>query len=293
MTEKLKQGGASWHKARAPRVTASSAGAILNVDAFRNRDDVMRRMVRDWHNAPSEFDGNVATQHGNFHEAGARVEYEMETEAVVETCGFFVREDWAGASPDGLIGDDGLIEIKCPFSKRKDEHPTFKTLREQPGYYAQVMFQLWVTDRQWCDFYQWAPGGTRLERVKIDQEWLDWALPALKQFHAEYLDTRDGPTAQEHLEPKRKIVDTPEAHKMVREYDELVVAIEMAEDRKKELLAEMVQVAGDRNALFAGRNLTRVDRVGGISYAKAIKKYAPEADLEPFRGQPSSYWVMK
>jgi len=52
----------------------------------------------------------------------------------------------------------------------------------------------------------------------------------------------------------------------------------------------MVRLAGDRDAIFGGRKLTLVKRVGSVSYAKAIAKYAPGADLEPFRGTASSSW---
>jgi hypothetical protein len=55
----------------------------------------------------------------------------------------------------------------------------------------------------------------------------------------------------------------------------------------------MVRIAGERNAVFAGRNLTKTERAGAVSYAKALAKYAPDADLEPFRGKPSSYWGLK
>jgi len=49
-------------------------------------------------------------------------------------------------------------------------------------------------------------------------------------------------------------------------------------------------MCGDKSAVVAGRNVTKVDRKGSVSYAKALAEYAPDADLEPFRGNPSTSW---
>ena len=280
-----------WFEARKGRITASSVGAILGHAPYATRDDVMRRMVREYHGAPEEFEGNIATEYGTRNEVGALTEYIMETGNEVEQIGFVTREDWAGCSPDGLIGEDGGLEIKCPFGLRKDEAPAFKTLKEQPHYYDQVQFSLWVTGRKWWDFYQWSPNGTMLERVEVDELWQGFSLPHLRQFHAEYVDERKTPDV--HLEPKRPIIDTPEARRIMAEYDQICEALDRAEERKKELLSNMAVIAMDRNVVFAGRKLTKTEKAGAIAYAKAVKALLPDADLEPYRGKPSSYWGVK
>ena len=88
-------------------------------------------------------------------------------------------------------------------------------------------------------------------------------------------------------------MDTLEAARIVAEYDQLAEAIENAEARKKELLAEMVRLSGDRDAVFAGRNLTKISKAGAVSYAKAVAELLPGADLEKWRGKPSTYWALK
>jgi len=286
----MEQRTPEWHAARVGRVTASVAGAILGVAPYATRADILRRMVREYHKAAPEFTGNIATDYGTNHEAGALAEYQMESGNGVTLVGFVPFEDWLGASPDGVIDEYSLVEIKCPFGKRKDEHPEFKGIADQPHYYAQVQVQLLCTGIGSADFYQWAPGGTKLERVEYDREWIASNLPRLKQFHAEYLDALDDPA--EHLAPRRAEVDTLEAHRMVREWDELATAIELATARKKDLLDEMQAMAGGRDSIFAGRKLTKVERAGAVSYAQAIKKYAPDADLDPFRGKPSEFWKL-
>jgi putative phage-type endonuclease len=287
----MEQRTEEWHAARKGRITASSVGAILNHAPYADRDDVMRRMVREHHGSANEFEGNIATEYGTRNEAGALAEYVMETGNAVEAVGFITREDWAGCSPDGLIGEHGGLEIKCPFGLRKDEVPAFKTLEDQPHYYDQVQFSMWVTGRKFWHFYQWSPRGSCLKSVDMSEDWQDENLPKLRQFYAEYLAERDEPAI--HLEPKRQIIDTPEAHRIAAEYDQICEAIENAEARKKELLEEMVRVAGQKDAIFAGRKLTKIEKAGAVAYAKAVKALMPNADLEPYRGKPSSYWVVK
>ena len=286
----MEQRTPEWHAARRGRVTASMVGAILGHSPHMNRDDAMRRMVRDWHGAEPEFTGNVATEHGTFHEAGALAEYQMETGNAVEAVGFVTRDEWAGCSPDGLIGLVGGVEIKCPFGKRKmKKGEMFKTLEEQPHYYDQVQFSLWVCERAWWDFFQWSPTGWfDLERVTPDAKWRSRNLPKLQDFWEEFGVEREMPGP--HLEPKRAIVDTPEAARLVSEYDDLTEAIERAQERRKEVMDMIVGLSGERDALVAGRKLTKIEKAGAVSYAKALKAYAPDADLEPFRGKPSSHW---
>jgi len=284
----MEQRSAEWFEARRGMVTASAVGGILGNSPYQKRADVLRAMVRSYHGAESEWGSNIATEYGTRNEYGALVEFEMETGLTVQAVGFITREDWAGCSPDGLLSDHAGLEIKCPFGKRNDENPKFKTLREQPHYYDQVQFSLWVTDRMSWLFYQWSPGGAVLEPVSVDQVWQDENLPKLRQFYAEYLDAVKTP--DDYLEPLRVEVDTFEAQRIVAEYDQLSEAIDNATSRKKELLAEMVRLSGDRDAIFGGRKLTLVKRAGSVSYAKAIAKYAPDADLEPYRGKASEGW---
>ena len=283
----MEQRSPEWHQARRKRVTASMVGAILGHSPNLTRAGAMRRMVRDANGAEPEFTGNIATEYGVNNEAGAIAEYTMETWNVVQPCGFITREDWAGCSPDGLIGDDGGLEAKCPFGKRKEGD--LVPLADQPHYYDQVQFSLWVTGRKFWHFYQWTAHQTKLECVLPDQAWLDENLPKLRQFYAEFLAENPAP----HLEAKRIEVDTLEAARIVAEYDQLAEAIENAEARKKELLGEMVRLSGDRDAVFAGRNLTKISKAGAVSYAKAVAELLPGADLEKWRGKPSEFWMLK
>jgi len=286
----MKQRSPEWFAARRSRITASMVGAILGVAPYMTRADAKRAMVREALGEEREFTGNIATEYGTNNEAGALIDYRLETTHEVEELAFIAKEDWAGASPDGLVGKKGGVEIKCPYGLRKAESPVpFKTLADQPHYYAQVQFTLWITGREWWHFFQWCPAGTKLELVKPDTDWQDENLPKLRQFHAEYLyELKNNP--DEYRAPKRAVIDTPEAHKMVAELDELNEAIALATERKKDLLDSMVSMAGGKNADFAGRKLTQVSREGSVSFARVVKEHCADVDLEPYRGKASRYW---
>ena len=288
----MEQRSKEWFGARIGRVTGSNVGAILGCDPNRGQDDVMRAMVRAAHGAEPEFIGNVATEYGTFHEAGARAEFEMEHGLAVRNAGFVKHDDWLGASPDGYIDSrDALIEIKCPYSLRQAERPvSFKSIFEDlPHYYAQIQIQLYVTGRQGCYFYQWCPADTNLEVVQRDDAWLEEVLPELRAFWLRYRhEVEHNP--QEHLEPKRKQINTLEAERLVAEYDELADAADHAKERMAEIKHRLIHMAGEQNAEVCGRKLSKVEKAGSVSYAKVVKDHLPDVDLEPYRGKPQVSW---
>lgn len=285
----MEQRSPEWFQARRGRVTGSQVGGLLGLSPHISEGDAFRALVRSAHGMESEFKGNVATEYGTFHESGALAEYQMETGNTVDPVGFVAHGDWLGASPDGLVGDFGLIEIKCPFGQRDKKPPVFKSIDEQPHYYAQIQVQLYCTGNKWCDFYQWSPHGTKLERVDANQDWIAENLPRLHDLWKAAMNADPA----EYEGEKRAEYDTPETAKLIAEYDELSEAIENATVRKKDILARMVQIAGEKDAIIAGRKLTLVERAGAVSYAKALAKYAPDADLEPYRGKPSKGWQLR
>lgn len=278
-----------WFAARKGRLTASMAGAALGLAPYQSEDDCMRALVRSMHGMSSEFEGNIATEYGTNMESHALVAFEMETGLTTWGAGFVPYAEWSGASPDRYIGNESLLEIKCPFGLRNETSPQFKTLEDQPHYYAQIQLQLFITGRSDCYFWQWSQHGHKLEHVTYDGGWINENLPKLKDFW----DRAKAADPADFEGPKRKVIDTPEAVKLVAEYDELSEAIENAAARKKDILERLVDLSGQKNAVVSGRNLTLVQRKGSVSYAKALAKYAPDADLEPFRGKPSEGWQLK
>lgn len=280
-----------WHAQRIGRVTGSVAGAILGLSPYMTRDDVMRAMVRAAKGAPSEFTGNVATQWGTAMEPMAIAEFEMTYGEAVEAMPFVPYDDWLGASPDGKVSDGKGIEVKCPYGIRNDDPPAFKPLSDQPHYAAQCQIEMLCCGWDSLWFYQWTPHGEHRVLVHRDDDWLNANLPRLKQFHAEYLSELEAP--EDHLAPLRVVIDTPDAAKMIAEYDQLSEAISLAEERKKDLLAEMVAAAGSRDALIGGRKLTLTKKAGSVSYKSALDHYAPGVNVAAFRGKASESWGLK
>lgn len=285
----MEQRTAEWYQARKGRVTGSSVGAILGVSPWQTEDDVLRRMVREYHGAPSEWNGNVATEYGTLNEPIALQEYQNVSGNIVEECGFFTFDDWLGASPDGLIDDDGLVEIKCPYGLRNKENPEFKSILDQPHYYAQIQIQLLCSNREWCDFWQWSKHGYKKELVARSQTWLDENIPRLYGFYVRYLSELDNP---DHLEPLRQNVETLASKKLIDEYFQLKEVSDNASARMKELMWEIVDLCGEKDSIVCGHNLTRVERKGSVQYAKIVKEKLPELDVEEWRGKSSEFWKL-
>jgi len=275
---------------RKGRITGSNVGAILGLSPHTTRADVMRRMCREWQDMPSEFEGNIATEYGTFSEKLALLDLKSRHHIYAKECGFIVDQelDWLGASPDGLIGDDAVLEIKCPYSLRDKKDGIFKTIAEQMHYYAQVQIEMFVTNRRKAYFYQWCKYHDVLEIVYCDYKWIDENVPLLSKFYDEYLIEREKP-----VEELRKNLSTKHTKKLVDEYDELSNAIDFSTARKKEILEELSTLSGNKNAEIWGHKLTKVTREGSISYAKVVKDHCKDVDLEPYKGSPTEYWMLR
>lgn len=289
------QGTPEWHAARQGRITGSRVGAILGLSPWQKPSDVLRAMVREYHGAHSEFLGSVATEHGKQNEQRAMLAFMRETGLSVEKTGFHPYGDRMGASPDGLTSDGGVLELKVPYGLRNGGD--FKPLKDQPHYFCQVQLEMLSTGRTHAHFAQYiAPKGDPLapdyvpeqlhvERIEADPKWIDKHLPEISAFYELYLSELDNP---DHLEPLRVQVDTPETGILLTELDEIRTRKKADEAREKELLAELVKMAGEKDASIHGRPLTRVERVGSVQYAK-IPELAG-VNLDRYRGKPSSFW---
>jgi putative phage-type endonuclease len=288
--EVVQQRSEAWFAARKGRITGSMVGAILGLDINTSRDEAMRRMVRAYQGLPSEFTGNIATQWGTNHETEAREDFEYDQEMTVEPASFVVHPTlpWLGASPDGYLSFDALIEIKCPFGLRDKLKPVpFKTIEQQPHYYAQMQIQMLVTGRELCYFWQWTPNDYDLTLVKFDPAWIVENLPKLEAFYQEFLK------ACEEVSDEKLVIDNPILRQRLAEYDDLAKEIEAAEARRKEILDQLVFESAGEDAVICGRKLTKVERAGSVSYAAVVKEHLPSLDLEKYRGKPSSYWTLK
>ncbi|NCD17904.1 MAG: hypothetical protein EOL91_11480 [Actinobacteria bacterium] len=124
---------------------------------------------------------NSAMLRGVEMEAEARSFYELVNDVSVEQVGFCLHDDGFGCSPDGLVGTDGLIEIKCPSLAVSVGYLLDGGL--PTDYFQQVQGQLLVTGRKWCDFISYYPGLKPLIiRVEPDKEFIEKLHNELKTF---------------------------------------------------------------------------------------------------------------
>ena len=185
VTQDLIQGSDEWHKERAARLTGSNFAAAMGINPYQSRQKLYRQLTGE----DPRFEGNEMTEWGVDHEDDAVHAYEASQGVFVDKTGFHVHPeyDWLGVSPDGLVGDMGLIECKCRFNQELWE--------EVPAHYmAQIQGQLVTANRLWCDFVSWAPDGLSVFRVPVSGEYWSAMFPLLEKFYKEW---------QAGTEPKR------------------------------------------------------------------------------------------
>ena len=197
MIEMMDQGTEEWFTIRIGKVTASRVADVIaktKTGYSASRDNYMAQLVCErLTNQKGESFSNAAMQWGTETEPLARISYEVAHNVLVDEVGFVPHPtiEMAGASPDGLVGDDGLLEIKCPNTATHIE-----TLLSQgvPGKYnTQMQFQMACTGRQYCDFVSFdnrLPAELQLfvKRVPRDEVFIRLIESEIVQFLAELDD---------------------------------------------------------------------------------------------------------
>lgn len=157
----VEQNSEEWRKARCGSLGASRlADAIAKTKTGwgASRANLMAEIVVErLTGIPTEGYQNAAMQWGHQYEPEARAAYEFKTDATVETIGIATHPSIKGAhaSPDGIVGDDGLVEIKCPNSATHIE--TLLGASIAGRYATQMQWQMACTGRAWCDFISYDP----------------------------------------------------------------------------------------------------------------------------------------
>ena len=177
----MEQRSPEWFAARLGRVTASKIADVIaktKTGYGASRDDYMTNLILErMTGAPTESISNQFMEWGTQQEPFARAEYEKVKEVLVDEVGIIYHPtiEMTGASPDGLVGDDGLVEIKCPSSKTHMATILSQTIAGK--YFAQMQWQLCCTKRSWCDFVSFdprMPEGLKLyiKRVERDDKYI-------------------------------------------------------------------------------------------------------------------------
>ena len=161
----VEQGTVEWFDARKGKFTASTFSDLFMAKSTKGWNNLVNQVVfeRLTGAVPESFKSEWMKR-GTELEPNAREAYELATFNKVRQVGFVEKDEWVGCSPDGLVGSDGMVEIKCPkFSTLIDYHLTGKIPED---YYWQMQGGMYVCEKKWCDFYVWHPSmKPLLERV--------------------------------------------------------------------------------------------------------------------------------
>lgn len=171
------QGSEEWFSARCGKVTASRIADVMATiksgEAASRRNYRMQLVVERLTGQPAESYTNGAMQRGIELEPEARRAYEFMADVSVAKVGFINHPTipMSGASPDGLVGEDGLVEIKCPNTAT---HIDYMMAGAPPtNYLLQMQWQMECTGRKWCDFVSYDPRlpiDLQLFIVRVDRD---------------------------------------------------------------------------------------------------------------------------
>lgn len=195
------QGTPEWHAARCGKVTASRVADVIaktKTGWGASRANYMADLIAErltGESAPSFT--NAAMQWGTDQEPNARAAYEFRKDCEVVAIGFAIHptiQD-SGASPDGLIGDDGMVEFKCPNTATHIETLLSGTIPAK--YITQMMWQMACTGRKWCDWVSFdprMPESMKLYVRRIERD--DALIASLENDVREFLDEMSKKIAQ-------------------------------------------------------------------------------------------------
>lgn len=191
----MEQRSEEWFQARLGKVTASRVADVLakikSGESASRRNYKIQLVSERLTGERQETYVNQAMQDGIDREQFARDRY-VQQFGEVEEVGFIQHPTLeAGASPDGLVGTDGIIEIKCPMGSTHTE--TLMTQEVPSKYVPQIQFQLLVTGRKWCDFVSYNPMFPEnlqvfVRRVFANKEYQQELEDEVKQFLKEVDD---------------------------------------------------------------------------------------------------------
>lgn len=198
MNDTIEQRTEEWHQQRLGKVTASRIADVLATiktgEAASRAEYRIELVCERLTGKPTESYSNAHMERGIELEPFARAWYEVEHGVFVRQVSFVDHPfiELSGASPDGLVDDDGMLEIKCPMVKTH-----IKTMIDQKipaKYIPQMQWQMACTGRQWNDFVSYCPELPQemqlfVKRLERDNEYIAELETKVKEFLAEVSTT--------------------------------------------------------------------------------------------------------
>lgn len=193
-----------WGQFRAGRITASNFGFILKYADRSPPESLMKSLM-------GEYDASraKAVQWGILHERAAIKGYEKARDVTVQPSGLWLhKHGFCGASPDGIVDENLIIEVKCPFSCRNAENLVDQigdnffihyhndeialNMQDKQGfsYYHQIQGNLWLTGRKACDLVVWNPKSMLILTIEQDGEYEFKYLSVLRNFYIHHFIKR-------------------------------------------------------------------------------------------------------
>ena len=189
----IEQGSPEWKAARLGHVTASNMADVMakgkSGEAVTRYKYKVRIVAERLTGTPPESYSNAAMEWGIEQEQFAVMAYEAKVDVLTDRTGFWLHPEikWLGVSPDRLVGDNGLVEVKCPNTTT---HLDYIFAGKIPAeYMKQIQCQLWVTGREWCDFISFDPRLPQRNQLFIIRANRDEEL--IKEMEAETLKFLD------------------------------------------------------------------------------------------------------
>lgn len=185
-----------WHEVRLNRLTASNFGTVIRRHDYTPCHNLVQNLL-----FPKELN-TPAIMYGRVREPDALARYSSVKGVEVTRCGIFISSDYPylAATPDGLVGEDSLVEVKCLPSVKdkllmdvaKEKKSTLcleikngcLQLKKTHRYYYQVQGQLNITGRSYCDFIVLTDKDFFVEKIEKDEHlWTNVMVPKLKKFY--------------------------------------------------------------------------------------------------------------
>lgn len=176
----MEQGSPEWKALRCGKITGSRFRAVMDLNKRNGKPNASRRALIETLRAelatgqPEYVEQNEYMAHGTAMEPLARSAYEFAANVTCDVPAFIAHPSiaYVGFSPDGLVGDDGMIEIKSPALDARHMR-TVESQQCPDDYIAQVQGGLWVTGRKWCDFISYFPSiSVEIVRVHRDETFI-------------------------------------------------------------------------------------------------------------------------
>ena len=185
-----------WHLARRGRLTASNFGSVLK--AKRVTPSLIKRLLGEY-----DLSRVKAVQWGVNNEKEAIKAFTLKTGKIVKDTGiWFDSSGILGASPDGIVDDETVLEAKCPYTERnltieealnstsfcleKIESGQGYTLRKDHVYWDQVQGQMYLSCRKFCFFFVWTTKDVAVMKIERDDLW-SANIPQLIKFYCDYI----------------------------------------------------------------------------------------------------------